>query len=116
MISFPKRGEIWLVRLDPAVGSEIKKTRPALIISNDINNQHASLATVLPISDKGAKVYPFEVAISEGISGLSKPSKIKCQQIRTIDKERLVKKLGTVEKELMLDIEEALKLHLAMTF
>ena len=116
MTNFPRRGEIWLVRLDPGIGSEIKKTRPALIISNDINNQHAPLATVLPISDKGAKVYPFEVAISEGISGLSKPSKIKCQQIRTIDKERLVKKLGTVEKELMLDIEEALKLHLAMTF
>ena len=116
MISFPRRGEIWLVRLDPMVGSEIKKTRPALIVSNDINNQHAHLATILPISDKGLKVYPFEVAISEGISGLSKPSKIKCQQIRIIDKERLIKKLGTLEKEFLQDVEEALKLHLAMKF
>ena len=114
MSSVPKRGEIWLVRLDPAVGSEIKKTRPALIISNDINNQYATLVTVLPISDKGAKVYPFEIAVSEGNTGLSKPSKIKCQQIRTIDKERLVKRLGTVTKGHLPDIEDALKLHLGI--
>lgn len=112
MIDFPKRTEIWLVRLDPAVGSEIKKTRPALIISNDINNQYSSLVTILPIGDKGAKVYPFEVVLFEENSGLSKPSKVKCQQIRTVDKERLVRKLGGVSKKSLPDIEEALKLHL----
>ena len=114
MSSVPKRGEIWLVRLDPAVGSEIKKTRPAFIISNDINNQYAPLVTVLPTSDKGAKVYPFEIAVSEENTGLSTPSKIKCQQIRTIDKERLVKRLGAVAKGHLPDIEDALKLHLGI--
>ena len=109
-----KRGDIWLVRLDPTVGSEIKKTRPAVIISNDINNYYAPLVTVLPISDKGDKVYPFEVALSHGGAGLSKPSKIRCQQIRTVDKTRLVKRLGSVAKELLPDIEEALKNHLGM--
>ena len=114
MIDFPRRGETWLVRLDPAIGSEIKKTRPALIISNDINNQYAHLVTLLPISDKGLKIYPFEVAVSEGSSGLSKLSKIKCQQIRTVDKERLIKRLGAVDKVLLANTEEALKLHLGM--
>lgn len=113
----PKRLEVWLVRLDPGLGSEIKKTRPALIISNDLNNQYASLVTVLPISDKGEKVYPFEIEVSDGrTSGLTKPSKIRCQQIRTIDKERLVKKVGSVDKGMRFKIEEALKLHLGMEF
>jgi len=112
MSDFPRRGEIWLVRLDPAVGSEIKKTRPALIVSNDTNNEYASLVTVLPISGKGDKVYPFEAALSGAASGLSKPSKVKCQQIRTLDKERLIKRLGAADNSLLPDIEEALKLHL----
>ena len=111
MSSDPKRSEIWLVRLDPAVGSEIKKTRPAFIISNDVNNQYASLVTVLPISDRGLEVYPFEVAVSGENTGLFKPSKIKCQQVRTIDKEHLVKRLGVVAKGLLPDIVGALKLH-----
>jgi len=108
----PRRGEVWLVRLDPTVGSEIKKTRPALIISNDTNNQFSPLVTILPISDKGDKVYPFEVAVSTSNTGLTKPSKIRCQQIRTIDKERLARRLGSVPKELLTNIEEAIKLHL----
>ena len=114
MLNVPKRGEIWLVRLDPTVGREIKKTRPAFIISNDINNQYAPLVTVLPISDRGAKVYPFEIAVCDENTGISKPSKVKCQQIRTIDKARLVKRLGAVGKECLPDIEDALKLHLGI--
>ncbi len=108
------RGEIWLVRLDPTVGSEIKKTRPALIISNNTNNQYAPLVTVLPITDRGPKVYPFEVSISGEGTGLSKLSKIKCQQVRTIDKERLIKHLGRVDRSFYLATEEALRIHLGM--
>ena len=114
MADFPKRRDVWTARLDPTIGSEIKKTRPVVIISNNINNQFSSLVSILPVSGKGTKTYPFEVLIPEGSSGLSKPSKIRCQQIRTIDKERLVKKLGVVDKNLIMAIEEALKLHLGM--
>ena len=114
MTDFPKRRDVWTARLDPTVGSEIKKTRPVVIISNDINNQFSPLVSILPISDKGTKIYPFEVLVSEKSSGLSKPSKIRCQQIRTIDKERLVKKIGMVDKSAIPEIEEALKLHLGM--
>ena len=114
MADFPKRGEIWFVRLDPTQGSEIKKTRPALIISNNINNQFSPLVTALPISDKGEKVYPFEVLLPLGNTGLSKVSKVRCQQIRTVDKLRLVKQLGSIPTSLMASIEEALLLHLGM--
>ena len=114
MTDFPQRGEIWLVRLDPTVGSEIKKTRPTLIVSNNTSNQCSNLVTILPISDKSSKIFPFEVEISDSATGLSKPSKIRCNQVRTVDKERLVKKLGNASRELVPKIEEALKLHLGI--
>ena len=107
------RGEIWLVNLDPAIGAEIKKTRPAVMISNNLNNQYASTVTVLPVSDKGEKVYPFEVALPAG-AGLTKESKVRCQQIRTIDKIRLVKLLGRLEEEPLCQIQGALLFHLGI--
>lgn len=108
------RGQIWLVALDPAVGHEIQKTRPALIVSNDINNRLAGTITVVPITDAGEKVYPFEVFLPTKDAGLKKDSKIKCQQIRTVDKSRLIKRLGFVSANKMLDIERAIKIHLGM--
>ena len=114
MREFPRRGDIWLVRLDPAVGSEIRKTRPAAVISNDINNRYAGTVTVLPISDRGEKTYPFEVAVPTAGTGLSKPSKIRCQQVRTVDATRLVKFVGSLDPDLVLLAEEALKIHLGM--
>ncbi len=114
MMRTPKRGQIWLVNLDPTRGAEIKKTRPALVVSNDISNQYSGTVTILPITEKGKKIYPFEVELSSKTSGLKKVSKIKCQQIRTVDKSRLLKMLGVVEKEVVEKIEEALLIHLAI--
>jgi len=74
---YPGRGEIYLVCLDPTIGSEINKTRPALIISNDINNQAAQTVTVIPITSSTKKVYPFETLLSSQESGLPKSSKAK---------------------------------------
>jgi len=112
--NFPQRGQIWLVNLNPAQGAEIKKTRPALVISNDVNNQYAGTVTVLPITEKGKRVYPFEVALSLQASGLKKVSKVKCQQIRTIDKSRLLKMFGVIEGKTLKEIEEALLIHLGI--
>ena len=114
MIELPERGQIWLVSLDPTIGAEIKKTRPAVIISNDLNNQYAGTVTVLPVSDPGQKVYPFEVLISPEDTGLEKPSKVKCQQIRTVDKRRLIKPLGSIHTHLIAQVEQALKNHLGL--
>ena len=110
----PKRGDIWITNFDPTIGAEIKKKRPALIISNDINNQLASTVTVAAITSyKNEKVYPFEVLISslEG-TGLTKESIIKCSQIRTVDKSRLLKFAGRIQERLWFEIERALKVHL----
>ena len=113
---FPKRGEIFLVSLDPTIGSEINKTRPALVISNDINNKFSSTVTVIPITSNVEKVFPFEVLFPPAQSGLPRASKAKCNQIRTIDKRRLLKSLGNISIDAMREVEDALRLHLGMYF
>lgn len=109
-----KKGEIYFASLDPVVGSEINKTRPVLIISNDINNQHHSLITVVPLTSQIGKVFPFEVFLSGADTGLQKDSKAKCNQIRTISKQRLTsqKSAGALSEELFSHIQRAIKLHL----
>jgi mRNA interferase MazF len=114
VMSFPRRGEIWLVSLDPVTGSEIGKTRPALVISNDRNNEFAGTVTVLPITSKTEKIYPFEVFITEEESRLSRDSKIKCSQVRTIDKKRLIKFLSKLTEEKLKEIKQGLLIHLGM--
>jgi mRNA interferase MazF len=110
------RGDVWLVSLDPAVGAEIRKTRPGVVISNDIGNQCSSTVTVLPVTDRGDKVYPFETEIPLKFGGLSKASKIKCQQVRTVDKARLVRFLGVLPDTVVHAAEKALCLHLGIDF
>jgi mRNA interferase MazF len=111
---FPHRGDIYLVNLDPTIGSEINKTRPALIISNDINNQAAATVTVLPITSSTEKIYPFEAYIPSQESGLHKDSKAKCSQIRTIDKKRLVRAIGKLSSDKLHDVEKAMLIHLGV--
>ena len=112
----PERGEIYLVCLDPTIGSEINKTRPALIISNDINNQVAQTITVIPITSNIGKVYPFETLLTSQESGLLNNSKAKCNQIRTIDKKRLLNCLGKISTDKLKEIEKSLIIHLGFYF
>ena len=109
-----RRGDIWWISLDPVVGAEISKTRPAVVISNDIANQCSATLTVLPVTDRGEKVHPFEVELAPRAGGLLKASKVKCQQIRTVDKARLVRFSGVLSDPLVHAIERALCLHLGL--
>ncbi len=81
-----KRGNVFLVSLDPTVGNEINKTRPVIIISNDVNNKFSNTITVIPITSNTIKIYPFEVFLKAGVANLPKDSKARTDQIRTIDK------------------------------
>jgi mRNA interferase MazF len=106
------KGEIYLAELSPTIGSEISKKRPVLIVSNDINNQFADTVSIVPITSTTAKVYPFEVFLPKGEGNLINDSKAKCNQIRTIDKQRIQKKFGTISTKKLKDIEKALLIHL----
>lgn len=91
------RFEVFLVNLDPTVGHEIKKTRPCLVISPNEMNRNISTVIVAPMTTKG-RIYPTRIACTfQGKSG-----QIILDQIRTIDKERLVKKLGLISKKAQL--------------
>jgi mRNA interferase MazF len=108
-----KRGDIYYADLDPTIGAETKKKRPVLIVSNNANNHVAATVSVIPITSNTKKVYPFEVYLDSADSGLPKPSKAQCHQIRTISKLRIQSnKAGIVNPEVMKKIASALKLHL----
>ncbi len=100
-----KRGNVFLATLDPATGSEINKTRPVIIISNDINNKYSNTVTVIPLTSNTIKIYPFEIFLKSGIANLPKDSKARTDQIRTIDKSRLVKEIGTIPSTLIENLE-----------
>ena len=90
-VSFPRRGNVYDVDLDPVVDHEIGKRRPAIIVSNDQNNQYAETITVIPLTGQPEhKVYPFEVVIPEGVGGLTTRSRAKCNQIRTPTRDGLL--------------------------
>ncbi len=110
-----KRGEIYLSALDPVVGKEISKTRPVVIVSNDKNNEFSGTVTVLPITSKNLKkIYPFEVILPKGSGNLPKDSKIKADQIRTLDKSRIMSRVGRLDKTQIDEIENAIKIHLSL--
>jgi mRNA interferase MazF len=104
--TFPKRGEVYWVCLDPTQGHEVQKTRPALIVSNDMGNEHTNIVIVAPITSNHSRIYPPEAPVTIG----GKKGKIMLQQCRAIDKSRLGKKIEKLEKDVMLDVERALKI------
>jgi mRNA interferase MazF len=106
-----RRGEIFLVNFDSTVGAEAKKIRPALVVSNDINNQHSPIISIAPITSNVTKVYSFEVEVPSGSGGLKTRSKVMVNQTRAIDKIRLIKKLGSLSEKIRLKVDRALKLH-----
>lgn len=109
--TFPKRGDIYWVRLDPTDGKEIKKTRPCLIVSSNIANQ-SELVVVAPITSNVERVFP---RIEVKITLKDQPGKIILRQIRAIDRtKRLGKKIGSISLEEMKLVEDALRQILAL--
>ena len=107
-----RRGDIYWVKLDPTEGSEIGKTRPGVVISNNINNEFADTVTILPITSSTDKIYPFEVFIPKNIANMPSDSKAKANQIRTVDKKRIRDLIGTLPDTILREIETAVKIHL----
>ncbi|MEA2693407.1 MAG: mRNA interferase MazF [Acidobacteriota bacterium] len=107
-----QRGDVFLVNLDPVVGSEVGKTRPAVILQNDLANRSSPTVTVIPISSSVERLFPFQVRLLAGEGGLETESKALCEQVRTLAKERLVRRLGRLSPERLTEIRAALDRHL----
>lgn len=109
----PNRGDVFWVNLDPAIGSEIHKKRPGVIISNDAANRRYHQVTIIPLTSQNLKsVEPFQTFIDRTESGLSKDSKALAEQVRTVSKLRLGTRAGHLNQEVMLKIDTAIKIHL----
>jgi mRNA interferase MazF len=110
------RGEIYLCSFDPTVGHEIKKTRPALVIQNDVGNRYSPLTIVAAITSAVSPVpYPVEVVIDPAAgNGMVVRSSIRLDQIRTVDRQRLVRRLGVVDPAIVAKVDEALKISLGL--
>jgi mRNA interferase MazF len=114
-----RRGDICVIHLDPARGSEARKSRPAVIVSNDGANTTATrlghgVVTVVPVTSNVERVYPFQVLLPASATGLATDSKAQAEQVRSVDVERVQRQVGTVPPDLLSQLDDALRLHLAL--
>jgi len=104
-----RRGDVVVANLDPTIGVEIKKTRPAIVLSNDSINQFSQLVVVVPLTKNTAHLSPSHALIPKGVARLTFTSKAVTEQVKAVDKRRLVKRLGSLTPSLLAQVERALK-------
>ena len=110
-----RRGEVYVVELDPTRGSEIKKARPAVIIQNDVDNRYSPVTIIAPITSKfDTKLYPTEVLLKSPEGGLRVDSVILLNQLRAVDKSRIGRRLGVLKPATMALINDGLSIVLAL--
>jgi mRNA interferase MazF len=114
-----RRGEIRVVQLDPVRGAETSKTRPAVVVSNDAANATANrlgrgVVTVVPVTSNLDRIYPFQVSLPADETGLSRDSKAQAEQLRSIALERVGHCAGALSPGKLHELDQALRLHLAL--
>jgi mRNA interferase MazF len=111
----PIRGEIYLVNFDPTIGSEISKTRPALVVQNNIANRSSPIIIIAAITSKfDDRLYPTEVLIEPPEGGLKTNSVILLNQIRSIDRQRLIKRIGAIGSEKLAEVGRAIQISFGL--
>ena len=114
-----RRGEVRVVDLDPVRGAEANKRRPAVIVSNDGANSTAArlrrgVVTVVPVTSNVSRVYPFQVLLEAAATGLDRDGKAQAEQVRSVAVERVGARIGLLPADVMLQVDEALRLHLTL--
>jgi mRNA interferase MazF len=114
-----RRGDIRLVDLDSVVGPEANKTRPAIIVSNDGANVTAArlgqgVLTVVPVTSNTKRVHAFQVLLEADETGLSDHCKAQAEQVRSVDIQRIGRRIGSIPTRIANEFDEALRVHLAL--
>ena len=114
-----RRGDVWQVNLDPALGNEANKARPAVIVSNDRANATAArlgrgVVTVVPVTSNVDDILSFHVLLPAVTSGLSVESKAQAEQVRSVAVQRLIRPLGSLSSAQVAELDAALRLHLSL--
>ena len=111
----PRRGDVYLVNFDPTIGAEVKKTRPAVVIQNDIGNRWSPITIVAAMTSRFEEpLYPTEVLVKASEGGLAVDSVVLLNQLRSVDKARLVRRLGALKSQTVREIDRALLLSLGL--
>lgn len=109
-----KRGEVWLVSLDPTVGHEIQKTRPGVVVTNDVYNRHNWVILVMPLTSHQTAEYD-QVLVQPPEGGLTDPSVTLPDQLRAVDRQRLVRRLGRLNRQTMAKVDRSPKMVLDLS-
>lgn len=111
----PRRGDVFVVSFDPTLGAEIQKTRPALILQNDIANRFSPVTIVAAITSQfGSKLYPTDILITAPEGGLDRDSVVLLNQIRSVDRQRLIRRLGRLSADTMRQVDRALAISIGL--
>ena len=105
-----KRGEVWWINFDPSVGQEVRKKRPAVIVSNDMSNRYLKRYQVVPLSSKTGKLFPSESLLKIGGS----ESKAMADQLTTVSELRFLDRIGQVTEKDMMDVERIIRIQLGL--
>jgi len=114
-----RRGDIVTVNLNSAVGSEARKIRPAVVVSNDVADATAArlgrgVITVVPVTSNIARIYPFQVLLLASQTGLARDSKAHAEQVRSVAVERIGTRMGRLPAAVMRELDDALRVHLSL--
>ena len=115
MMQLILRGEIYKAALDPVLGSEQGGTRPVLIVQNNVGNKYSPTVIALAVTSRMSKArLPTHIEVERGVAGLPRDSLILAEQMRTLDKQRLLSRMGALPAELMAQVERAMRMSLGL--
>src|SRR5580658_8273583 len=114
-----RRSDIVTVNLDPALGSEASKSRPAVVVSHDAANATAErlgrgVITVVPVTSNTTRLYPFQVLLPAAMTGPRADSKAQAEQVRSVALERIGRRTGRLTQDLLAELDNALRIHLSL--